>query len=214
MSALSLSLSTLQALPRGSYGDSGPGIDSLRHEVSNQETELRMLSERLNTQEALIDSLRTDVTKSAKESQEAAKGNANTTQARLADLESKTVSLTAEVAQLQKHSTAMADLLETYRELLTKYQRKIDGLEASVDQQTKNSRHLEKSLGTILEAVGDDTPADTSGPTTTYKVVPGDNLEKIARRYKTTIRALKELNGLNNDRIIVGQKLKVPQTPS
>lgn len=211
MSALFLPLAALSAVPpRGPYDDSGSGVSGLRHEVKNHDTELRMLSARLSTQEELIDSLRDEIRKASKEASETAKGSSNNAQARLTDLEDKTSSLATEIAQLQKHSKAMADLLENYRDLLSKYQRKIDTLESSVDQQSKNSHHLEKSLGTLLDAVGEPSPSAASGPTDTYKVVSGDSLEKIARRHKTTIKALKELNGLDNDRIIIGQKIKVP----
>lgn len=54
--------------------------------------------------------------------------------------------------------------------------------------------------------------------TTTHVVAPGDTLYSIARRYGTTVDALKAANGLTSDIIRVGQTLQVgtslPQTPS
>ena len=44
---------------------------------------------------------------------------------------------------------------------------------------------------------------------TTYKVVSGDTLSRIAVKYGTTVAKLKELNGLSSDLIRVGQVLKV-----
>jgi LysM repeat protein len=47
--------------------------------------------------------------------------------------------------------------------------------------------------------------------TAIYEVKPGDSLEKIARKNKTTLKKLKELNQqLKSDQIIVGQKLQIP----
>lgn len=42
-----------------------------------------------------------------------------------------------------------------------------------------------------------------------YVVRPGDNLGAIAREHGTTVRAIKELNGLKSDFIRAGQKLRV-----
>ena len=49
-----------------------------------------------------------------------------------------------------------------------------------------------------------------TGETTEYIVKGGDNLSKIARKYGTTVKEIKALNGLKNNNIIVGKKLKVP----
>jgi len=44
----------------------------------------------------------------------------------------------------------------------------------------------------------------------TYKVKRGDTLEKIAKRFGTTVKELKRINKLKSSKIYVGQKLKVP----
>jgi len=43
-----------------------------------------------------------------------------------------------------------------------------------------------------------------------YVVKSGDSLTKIATDHKTTVKALRSLNALKTDKIVVGQKLKVP----
>ena len=43
----------------------------------------------------------------------------------------------------------------------------------------------------------------------TYTVRRGDTLSGIAERYGTTTAALKRLNGLSSNRIVVGQKLRL-----
>lgn len=56
-------------------------------------------------------------------------------------------------------------------------------------------------------------PGGTGGPvgTTSYTVQPGDSLIAIAQRYRTTVSALEQLNGITNpNRIFVGQRLFVP----
>ena len=44
-----------------------------------------------------------------------------------------------------------------------------------------------------------------------YVIQRGDNLTKIAKLHGTTIKALREVNGLQTDRILAGQKLKLPE---
>jgi len=43
-----------------------------------------------------------------------------------------------------------------------------------------------------------------------YTVQSGDNLTKIAAKFGTTIRAIRSANNLETDRIVVGQKLRIP----
>lgn len=54
--------------------------------------------------------------------------------------------------------------------------------------------------------------ASVPSRTAVYTVKGGDSLGKIASIHKTTVRQLKELNGLTGDLILVGQKLKVSGT--
>ncbi len=44
-----------------------------------------------------------------------------------------------------------------------------------------------------------------------YKVRRGDTLEKLARRYHTTIRTIKKVNNFTNSNIIAGQIIKMPK---
>jgi len=44
----------------------------------------------------------------------------------------------------------------------------------------------------------------------TYKVKSGDSLWKIARDHNTTVKALREANGIHSDRLNIGQNLIIP----
>ena len=52
--------------------------------------------------------------------------------------------------------------------------------------------------------------AGTSGKATSHVVKKGETLSIIAKKYGTTIAALKNANGLKNDNIRAGQKLTIP----
>ncbi len=69
-------------------------------------------------------------------------------------------------------------------------------------------------------------PSETSGPpapspvlqsapvTEIYTIVRGDTLSKIARKFSTTINAIKLANGLTSDVIQLGQRLTIPVSQS
>jgi LysM repeat protein len=50
----------------------------------------------------------------------------------------------------------------------------------------------------------------TNNPRNMYDVKPGDYLGKIAKTYGTSVDDLKRINGLQSDKILVGQKIRVP----
>ncbi len=45
-----------------------------------------------------------------------------------------------------------------------------------------------------------------------HTVAPGESLWALAKRYQTTVTAIKSLNGLTGDTIYVGQKLQIPES--
>ncbi len=53
-------------------------------------------------------------------------------------------------------------------------------------------------------------PTTSGSIPATYTVQPGDNLYRIALRFKTTVAAIQQLNGLTSAIIRVGQVLKIP----
>jgi hypothetical protein len=52
---------------------------------------------------------------------------------------------------------------------------------------------------------------DTGGGPGVYSVKAGDTLTRIAKAHGTTVRALRAANNLKTDRLLVGQKLKLPE---
>ncbi len=63
-----------------------------------------------------------------------------------------------------------------------------------------------KALYETYQGIGQNTP----GAGKTYVVQPGDSLWLISRKYNTTVDAIKRLNGLTSDVIMIGQVLRIP----
>jgi len=54
------------------------------------------------------------------------------------------------------------------------------------------------------------TPSEPANADQMYKVQSGDTLIKIASNHHTNVKAIRAANNLKSDRIVVGQKLKIP----
>lgn len=66
-------------------------------------------------------------------------------------------------------------------------------------------------VGQILKLPNSENNGTTTpGNENTYKVVSGDSLYSIARKYNTTVDELKRLNNLTSNTLSIGQVLKVP----
>jgi peptidoglycan endopeptidase LytE len=71
--------------------------------------------------------------------------------------------------------------------------------------------HIPASTGTpTTTSTTAVTTPDASGAGQTYSVKSGDTLIKIAGQFGVTSKALRSFNGLKTDKIVVGQKLKIP----
>jgi len=64
-----------------------------------------------------------------------------------------------------------------------------------------------QAMPTVTKA---NTVPDPGRAGTVYVVKSGDTLTRIARTYGTSIQAIEAANGLTDDRILVGAKLKIP----
>lgn len=175
-------------------------LDSLRHEVENHESEIRMAEERSNNQEATISSMRQQLMDATQANKELLKGSTTSVENKISTLDGLNKGIASDLGQLKTHANETSTAL-------TQYKQKIAELEKTVSQLSQNIEHLQSALRSLTEAMGSGAVADSSKG---YKVKAGDSLEKIAKTHNTTIKALKELNNLSSDRIVIGQTLQIP----
>jgi chromosome segregation ATPase len=180
-------------------------VFDLRYAVDNQQTELAQLRQRIENQESIIDTVREEAVKLQAMSRELMRSQKDVVGTKVATVEAGHDNLKQDVQALQAYANSVRDLLELY-------QSRLNGMEAAVEQQTKNLKSMETAVQALVDVLQPPEKAVVAAVDSgdVYRIVEGDSLERLARRHHTTIRKLKELNNLTTDRIIIGQKLKIP----
>lgn len=190
-----------------SLKDIKDSIDALRHELNNHETELRMVDERINNQEATLSSLRQMVLDATQVNKDLVKGNSSTIENKLSSFDANNKNLIADIKQLKTHANETSAALQ-------KMAQKIIDMDTMVAMQSQNVESLQSALSSLMQAMQVNIPhkiATTSSESEKAHIIKsGDTLEKIAKAYGTTTKALKEMNNLSSDRIVVGKVLLIP----
>lgn len=114
---------------------------------------------------------------------------------KLSGVEKSLEKLTADLRAVTTHLNQTVSQLETLENNLVHYDDKFSELSK-----------LKGTLTSISKAMQPPQPV-LDGKT--YRVKAGDSLEKIARLHRTTVQALRKLNQLSSDKIVVGQQLQV-----
>ncbi len=178
-------------------------IVQLKHQVTALQTELEMLQERLNYQDGDLNHIRQELDQVSHTSTQYVE--------QMANLEAATTTMEQDVANVCKDN-------EKCQKVLVQFQNQIRQIEKNTEIQGQNVRNLEKAVHALVELMQKNdrnnySPRiglNSSVTPPMHVVKEGDTLEKIARQHNTTIEAIKEANGLVNDRIIAGKKLKIP----
>lgn len=189
--------------PRGSAPST---LDAMRYTLRSQQSDLKMAQERLADYEEQIDLLRSDLTSVLAERQQEASRVEQRLGFRLQESENRIQDLSNENETQRQDLNLLVDHLKELHTL-------VESLQSNLQQQTKKNQILEKTLSTLIQTLSPSTTIALADGVE-HKVQPGETLEKIARKYGTSIRQLKEQNQLETDRIRVGQKLKLPQAPT
>lgn len=155
--------------------------DEFAQKLHNQKVELDLLSEKINNVDDALQSLRHDTNRSTVLS-----GPISTD--RLAQIEKRQEALATDIATLKNHFNASS--LQIAR------------LEKELSQ---DIRSLKSSLQSMLALLKGEAASENL-----YVVKPGDSLGQIALDHKVSLKQLRELNQLSNDKIFVGQKLQLP----
>lgn len=165
-----------------------------KHEIGNHEQELQTIESRLENYQDILDAL---------QSQQQAKGEQWQSQKGLLD---------EKCLQLEKLTERLITDVQQLRDHLQNSQSQTVQLQQQMQTQQRVIESLQHAIHTIADAL--QVKIITPATDDSYEVQPGDTLEKIAKKNKTTVSMIKELNHLSSDRIKVGQSIKLPSHAS
>ena len=174
-------------------------LDDLKHALKTTQVEFSLLDERLKKQ---------DTAKGQASGKEASALNSGLTQ--INALEKKVLSLEK---TLEKVAADLRTLSANASQALSK----ISMLEQDLSSHEKRFEEVGKLKGTltsISKAIRERPSSETPSSTKTYRVKAGDSLEKIARNNHTTVDLIRKINTLSNDKIVIGQELRLPDGAS
>ena len=177
-------------------------ISLLHHESDNHESEIRMLSEKINNQEATLLSLRQQLLDSNVSNKELVKGNNSSLDTKLQRLEAANKNLVSDLKEMRAHANETAIAYSQGKQ-------RIEELEKIIQAQAKNMEHFQAAMHSLTDLLAVKEGISSDG-TKVYFVKTGDNLEKIAKAHQTTVKVLKEINKMTNDKIVIGQKVLLP----
>ncbi|NGX26811.1 MAG: D-gamma-glutamyl-meso-diaminopimelic acid endopeptidase CwlS [Chlamydiae bacterium] len=110
---------------------------------------------------------------------------------RIEEIEKTQEKILSDLRQLSGHANQTSNAL-------TVLEKQVEKTSQRINEVVK----LKSTLNSISKAIGTNAK--------THKISSGDSLEKIARKYNTTVDDLKGANGLTSNTIIIGQELKIP----
>lgn len=196
----------LQSTPYTSFSDAENALKQMKnqmyhlsHSVENHETEIESLTKKIQLQEEMLDA-------SKEETHKDIDGIRKIVSLHTTDLESNKLSIAsadnlskgiiADLKQIKIQSNDLVDALKQANEKITQ-------LEKALQAQNVHMQKIEIALQSLGEFMTTGTEAKI------YKVQPGDSLGKIAIEQKVSLKTLRELNQLKNDKIFPGQTLKL-----
>lgn len=193
---------SLHARPQSGYY-ANPEIDELRIEIDDlkyalntTQVDLGLLDERLKKQNNALNGVKGQ-----------AGGNSS-----LSLISSQVATLEKKVLGLEKTLEKAANDLRALNASVNQTLSKVQHIETDLSLHDKRLDEVAKLKGTltsISKAIGQQSASSTNS-TKTYCVKAGDSLEKIARNNKSSVDAIRKINNLSNDRINIGQELRLP----
>lgn len=175
-------------------------LDDQRHDLNCFQTELQILDGRIKYYENALATLKQHELESQQAKLEQVQQQFQALEAKLTNFADLQASELKDLRQLLDHANETTAALTQFKEWMHE-------LEGELHQQNKRFDEVAK-LKAQFDTIAKQFPL---AEVKIHKVRPGDSLEKIARLYKTSVESIKKENNLDQDLIVVGQQLRIPQ---
>lgn len=174
-------------------------LDDLRHDTNCFQTELQILDGRIKYYENTLASLKQNDLEKHQARIEQISTQLQLLEKKWASLDKNQQGDGKELHELASHANETTAALAQFKD-------RIGELEQEIFSQNRRFDELAKLKGNI-ETLAKGLRIESFK---LYKVKAGDSLEKIARLHKTSVEQIKKMNNLDQDLIVVGQELKIP----
>lgn len=190
-------------------------LADLKHNVHNHETEIRIFEEKLLNQESSFEQQRQQLAEDLQSQRDFVRASNINLEGKIESLDQSLKNLETMIRGTMSDLRQMKTQANDSVSVLSNYKQKMTEFEKLLEAQNLHMQNLEAALQSMMEVwqakeAAREIAVKGSESSKTYKVQPGDSLEKIARAQKVSVQALRDANQLSNDRIIVGQTLKIP----
>jgi LysM repeat protein len=174
-------------------------LQNMQHTLSNQDQEIAILRQKVANFETVLDSMHKEVSSLVTAAKDAQKKATNAVDVRLKAIEKNIDKLVTDLKAFKKQANEVASSISDVQKKI-KEQEEITSLQA---QQIKDLEHALRTLASAMQT-------KTAKTSKLHIVKSGENLEKIAKEYSTSIDAIRAENNLSKDTIRPGQKLTIP----
>jgi len=179
-------------------------LDDVRHDLNCFQTEMQILDGRIKYYENALSGLKEQDLDKQQSKIDLLAQQVAALEKKISVVERLNDSGSRDLQQLTSHANETTAALSQFKSRITELEQEIQSQNQRFEQVAKLKGHFE-GLAKHLSNASDKK---------IYKVRPGDTLDKIARFHQTTAERIKKANDLNQDLIVVGQELVIPDEPN
>lgn len=174
-------------------------VIDIREHMRHLKVERELLEDRLEAQNSELSQLKKELSRFQQAQGTLTSSKSEQLQGRLSTLEKGQEALSDDLKQLKKHLNDTSHVIN----------RLSDHVEENQTVMKAQIHDLKKALESLVGLLQKSSSPSSITSSSSYRVKSGDSLEKIARSNGLTVGDLKRLNDLSDDRIKIGQELRL-----